>query len=316
MMKRIVILFGLLAFAACNKTPQDDPEENVVSYETMFRQEDYTKGKLAEANYHLYTFIKQELEIEGRLCSGNLADLSAQASSIKSLWTLAYKVVRDCAIGLYYIPICSPPNSDYYICQFSAIRGVIAFQMASLWGNVPFFTEPLDDYSQAVNVDIYNYSRLYTLAISDLSKAIKINGTIPEGYLNKAAILTFHSTVELSRNNKEAAKEILGKAKQLFENGETDCSLLNTDPISTVVIPAPIQVITKTTVQLLLDEASINPEQLNEEWVESGLLFGHWQMLTRTKQARKITGCSDYQLLLPIPADVVKNSNIPQNTGY
>lgn len=314
MMKKIAILFGVLAFLACNKTPKDDPNENVVSYETMFRQEEYTRSKLAEANYHLYSFIKQELEIEGRLCSGNLADLSPQASSIKSLWNLAYRVVRDCANALHYIPISSPPNSDYYICQFSAIRGVIAFQMASLWGNVPFFTEPQEDYSQAIN--IYNSTKLYTLAVSDLSKAVKINGTIPEGYLNKAAILTFHSTVELSRNNKEAAKELLGKAKQLFENGETDCSLLNTDPISTVVIPAPIQVITKTTVQLLLDEASTKLEQLNDKWEESGIMFGHWQMLTRTKQAQKVTGCSDYQLLLPIPADVVDNSTIPQNTGY
>ena len=314
MMKKIAIILGLLAFVACNKTPQDDPNEGVVSYETMFRQEDYTKAKLAEANYHLYAFIKQELEIEGRLCNGNLTDLSPTAASIKTLWGQAYQVVRLCAIALYNIPISSPPNSDYYICQFSAIRGAIACQMASLWGNVPFFTSPQEDASQVV--DIYNSNKLYSLAVSDFSKAIKINGTISEGYLNKAAVLTFHAITELSRNNKEAAKELLNKAKQQLENGETTCLLFNTDPISTVVNPAPIEVISKTTVQLLLDEASTKIEQLNEKWEESGTSFGHWQMLTRTKQAQKITGCADYQLLLPIPADVVENTNVSQNAGY
>lgn len=313
-MKRIAILLGLLAFVACDKSPKDDPNEGVVSYETAFRQEDYTKGKLAEANYYLYSFIKQELEIEGRLCSGNLTDLSPKASSIKTLWGRAYQVVRVCADALHYIPISSPQNSDYYLCQFYAIRGVISCQMASLWGSVPFSTLPETDFTQPV--EIYNSTKLFSSAISDLSKAIKISGTIPEGYLNKGAILTFHSIVELSRNNKEAAKELLDKAKQQFENGETACSLFNTDPFSSIVNPAPIEVISKTTVQLLLDEASNKTEQLNEKWQESGVSFGHWQMLTRTKQAQKITGCSDYQLLFPIPADVVENTNVSQNAGY
>ena len=314
MMKRIAILLGLLAFVACDKSPQDDPNEGVVSYETAFRQEDYTKDKLAEANYYLYSFIKQELEIESRLCSGNLADLSPKASSIKTLWGRAYQVVRVCTNALHYIPICSPPNSEYYLCQFYAIRGVITCQMASLWGSVPFSTSPETDFTQPV--EIYNSTKLYSSAISDLSKAIKISRTIPEGYLNKVAILTCHSIVELSRNNKEAAKELLGKAKQEFENGEKACFLFNTDPFSTVVLPAPIEVITKTTVQLLLDETSIAPDQLNERWKESGASFGYWQMLTRTKQAQRVTGCSDYQLLLPIPADVVDNNNVSQNPGY
>lgn len=314
MMKRIAILLGLFAFVACDKSPKDTPNEGVLSYESSFRQEDYTKAKLAEANYHLYSFIKQELEIEGRICNGNLADLSPKASSIKTLWTQAYQVVRVCANALHYIPISSPPNSDYYLCQFHAIRGVISCQMASLWGSVPFSTSPETDYTQPV--DIYNSTKLYSSAISDLSEAIKISGTIPEGYLNKAAILTCYSIVELSRNNKEAAKELLGKAKQQFEIGEKACSLFNTDPYSTVVNPAPIEVMSKTTVQLLLDEASTKTEQLNEKWQESGVSFGYWQMLTRTKQAQKITGCSDYQLLLPIPADVVENTNVSQNAGY
>lgn len=314
MMKRIAIILGLLALVACNKTPTEEPDEGGLSYENLFRQEDYTKDKLAEANYYLYSFIKQELEIEGRLRSGNFADLSPKASSIKTLWGRAYQVVRVCATALHYIPISSPPNSDYYLCQFYAIRGVISCQMASLWGSVPFATSPETDFTQPV--DIYNSTKLYSLAISDLSKAIKISKTIPEGYLNKAAILTFHSIVELSRNDKEAAKGLLGKAKQQFENGETACYLFNTDPFSTVVLPAPIEVITKTTVQLLLDETSIEPEQLNERWEESGASFGYWQMLTRTKQAQRIIGCSDYQLLLPIPADVVENNNVSQNPGY
>ncbi len=315
MMKKIAIIFGLLALVACNKIPNEEPdEEGVASYKTAFRQEDYTKGKLAEANFHLYSFIKQELEIEGRICNGNFTDLSPKASAIKTLWIQAYKVVRDCAIALYYIPISSPANSDYYICQFSAIRGLITCQMASLWGSVPFYTLPQEDYTQAV--DVYNSTKLFSSAVSDFSKAIKINGTIPEGYLNRAAILTLHSIVELSRNNKEAAKELLNKAKQQFDGGETACSLLNTDPLSTFVIPEPIELITKTTVQLLLEEALGQTEQLNEKWETLGTSFGHWQMLTRTNQAQKITGCSDYQLLLPIPADVVENNDVSQNPGY
>ena len=79
----------------------------------------------------------------------------------------------------------------------------------------------------------------------------------------------------------------------------------------------PIEVFNAKTLQLLNDEATGQRDKLNEGWKSSGLSYGYWQMLTRTKMAPSVVGCQEYQMLFPIPKHVMDaDMNMVQNHGY
>ena len=45
--------------------------------------------------------------------------------------------------------------------------------------------------------------------------------------------------------------------------------------------------------------------------------YGYWTALKRLGKAQSITGCYDYELLMPIPYDeIIYNPMMTQNPGY
>jgi hypothetical protein len=53
-------------------------------------------------------------------------------------------------------------------------------------------------------------------------------------------------------------------------------------------------------------------------WQTSDYLdYGYWAALKRMGKAQEVTGCFDYELLMPIPyTDIMLNQNLKQNPGY
>ena len=61
------------------------------------------------------------------------------------------------------------------------------------------------------------------------------------------------------------------------------------------------------------------PDSNNElYWQASNYLnYGYWAALKRMGKAQEVTGCFDYELLMPIPSmDIMLNPNMTQNPGY
>lgn len=80
---------------------------------------------------------------------------------------------------------------------------------------------------------------------------------------------------------------------------------------------------TSTEISLLSSEALADNATKSDElltlWqkLDSQPHWGYWAMLKRTGQAQQVTGCEEYELLMPIPyTEIVKNPNIKQNSGY
>ena len=287
-------------------------EPGVVSYETMFRQEQYVQQYLAKTYTDLSNYLKLQLEIEGRICKGDFSDLNSSSSTIKDLWVKAYKVVTDCAIALTYLPVSNPQNIMYYQYQFSALRGVIAYQLATTWGHAWFYNTP----PEATDIPVIcPGSQLLDSAYYDLLYSSEMTGSIPAGYIDNATALTFMSFVQLTRGQPETIAPIVKDIKEKYHKNEVVFSFYYTNPMNNQ--QTPIEVFNAKTLQLLNDEATGQRDKLNEGWKSSGLSYGYWQMLTRTKMAPSVIGCQEYQMLFPIPKHVMDaDMNMVQNPGY
>ena len=287
-------------------------EPGVVSYETMFRQEQYVQQYLAKTYSELSNYLKLQLEIEGRICKGDFSDLNASSSTIKDLWVKAYKVVTDCAIALTYLPVSNPQNIMYYQYQFSALRGIIAYQLATTWGHAWFYNTP----PEATDIPVTCKGEdLLASAYNDLLYSSEMTGSIPAGYIDNATALSFMSFVQLTRGRPETIAPIVKDIQDKYGKKEIVFSFYYTDPLNNN--QTPIDVFNAKTIQLLNDEAAGQRDKLNEDWKNSGLFYGYWQMLTRTKMAPTVVGCQEYQMLFPIPKHVMDaDMNMVQNPGY
>jgi hypothetical protein len=67
-----------------------------------------------------------------------------------------------------------------------------------------------------------------------------------------------------------------------------------------------------------LNKDGIPDEDVESFWhVSEYTDYGYWAFLKRIRKAQEITGCYDYELLMPIPyMEIINNSSLTQNTGY
>jgi hypothetical protein len=58
--------------------------------------------------------------------------------------------------------------------------------------------------------------------------------------------------------------------------------------------------------------------KIESYWLASDYLdYGYWAALKRMGKAQEVTGCFDYELLMPIPyIDILQNPNLSQNPNY
>ena len=310
-MRRIAVLLtalsGLLAVISCDKNGEDG-----APYMTLFGQEEYTKQYLADTYVHLGDFIHTQLEIEGRICNGNFSDMDPHSYSIGVLWDQAYKVIDECAIALTFITPSGLANDSFYNGQFTAIRGIIAYELASLWGHAWFNTEPINYGEKRATLDA---NALLESARDDLRYAADRSMNAPEGYIDRALAMTFHAIVELTRGDPDGAQVDLYAVNQIAGENGVSFSIHYADQFTGD--QKILEVFNSKIYQLLYDEAYGNLGNLNQSWIDSGMTFGYWQMLTRTKMAPPVTWCQHFQMLFPIPSNVINvDPDMTQNPGY
>ena len=79
-----------------------------------------------------------------------------------------------------------------------------------------------------------------------------------------------------------------------------------------------ISVYTPNHLALYLKEAQGETDGLEQEWASmTGSRYGYWAALKRLGKAQEVTGCFDYELLMPIPRnEMLVNPSMTQNPGY
>jgi hypothetical protein len=140
----------------------------------------------------------------------------SQANAVMTtLWRGLYRLINRANIVIAEGPKVTdnPQVRDRIVCEAKFLRAWAYFELVSLWGNIPVYTEPI--YSSTQYVGLSDSQNVYDLIINDLSAAIDV---LPLEY----------SEADKGRVTKGAAYALVGKA--LMQRGDYSAardSLLN-----------------------------------------------------------------------------------------
>lgn len=210
--------------------------------------------------------------------------------------------------------------------QAIALRAFIYYNIAMLWRNVPLVTQAMGDITPVLQSEVYNF------ALSEVEKAINL---LPSKYesaqetkilFTKDAALMLKAEILLTLGNKSGAANVLSQIE--VSNYNTDIE--NTAAIySNYASAKPLifafhvenssqPIYTYNHYKLLTMEAQNNTKDLANEWKKLPCTeYGYWAALKRNGIAQSITGCKDYELLMPFPeSELNLNPSLAQNPGY
>lgn len=261
-------------------------------------------------------FENRQIKLENiRLNKNKVHTINANTTQVYNVWTSAWETIVDAnriIEGITKTKALSAEDVSSIIAEIRTIRAFVYYNIAMLWGNVPLITttiEPNAIPSQAKQEAVLQYA--YS-EISDVVNSLPV--TAVEGNLAICRNVGYLLQAEIAMvlGDKATASSILSNIS-LTSNDETIIWGFKTEPTA-----ATIPIYTNKHISLYKDECSGNTTNLITEWTNSSFKYGYWAALKRLGQAQSVTGCYDFELLLPIPNNAIDNSNnkLTQNPGY
>lgn len=272
------------------------------------------KMAIIGAYHYLTPFIANKQAIEDELIARHYEILSPSGSEIINCWSAAYQSLFYINEALERIRSCGY-SYDYsgHIAHLRALRGFIAYNLATLWGKARFETTP---HTAGVQPPILTATELLQVADNDLLNALFENYSLidvdRQKYLNPDACQLLEAEVSLALGNKDSAKDIFERYAKT-DSPDLYFEFIESDNSGQVVKTHPIY--TKLHAERLAKEAANQLGGLIESWVQAKLTYGFWQMLKRIGKAEDVTGCQKYQVMFPYPWNEV-SEEFPQNEGY
>lgn len=193
-----------------------------------------------------------------------------------------------------------------------------------LWGDVPLIKTA--NYDVSTNIPQSKQGEVLQFAnteISDVIARLPESSATSDKYLftNNAGRM-LRAELELTLGNSSKALSIINQIDAgLYV---TTRSTLDGVPGTSVIWALSIAegnnipVYTYNHLIQYTKEASGSKDGLETEW-QSAMSneYGYWTALKRLGKAQSITGCYDYELLMPIPYDeIIYNPMMTQNPGY
>ena len=298
----------------CQKVKNLDLEpQNPTTDENYFNQESQVRIYISAIYNDISKFAEYKLSVEEKVISGNFEVLSPTNSEINEAWTNAYNALNKINNGLNALEHNGNGFVSKYIPHLHALRAFISYNLASLWGDVPYMPDDPSDVFRTIR----KAEDVLKCAINDIElySSYTFADAAYYEYFNPIARQLLHGEIELTRGNLSSAKDqlsinldnqqelqtsdIIFYLRKLKENGDIDIIAL---------------VYFKAGVELLRKEANGNVDGLVDLW-KDGNHYGYWQMLKRIGKAQEVTGCQQYQLLFPYPQNDA-NYWVHQNEGY
>jgi hypothetical protein len=221
-------------------------------------------------------------------------------------WEAAYKTIHIAnrmVNGLKYNNNNMNPVFSSFYAEALVLRSFVYYQLAMLWGNVPLVTEAeglMDKISQRSQPEVLEFVQ------SDVVESKAVFGTNASRWdrgelqFNEGNVNVLLAEVLLTLKQRSEALQLL----QAFSNSNL--------MINGMIIYDSIYL------ELLSDEAKGNTTGLGNRWKDFLNHYGAWAALKRLDEAQTISSCKAYELLLPIPAQEIRNSmsSLKQNPGY
>jgi hypothetical protein len=292
---------------------------NTVVEESFWNTRADVIGVLYRCYYHYMQFESNQMKLEEiRTDKEKVHTINPQSSVLSDTYTSAYTVINTANLLLEHAPSVKQADAsmsseelDAILAETRSLRAFVYYNLAMLWGNVVLVDKP-------TMVDGYDYlaqsmqSEVYKFAYSDICYAIdKLPGTYnteietKERFTRNAALM-LKAEIELAMGNSSEARSTIGKISDTvnfcFSNMEQN------------IIP----IYTAKHLSLYEKEANRNTNGLEKEWASMpNGTYGFWSAIKRLGKAQEMTGCYDYELLMPFPLqDIIMDPKLRQNSGY
>ena len=274
-----------------------------------------------------FAAAKQKL-LALRTGSSTVHNITPTTSEVRKAWEQAYVAIRRINTVLDHESninnVLSNSESSELIAQLKGIRAFIYYNLAMLWGNVPLVKTA--NYDAGTNIPQSNQTEVLQFANAEISDVIarlpESSSTSDKYYFTNNAGRMLRAELEMTLGNSSQALSILNQiSANLYV---TTRSTLDGTPGTSVIWALSISegnhipVYTYNHIAQYTKEASGSKDGLETEWQNSmSIEYGYWAALKRLGKAQSITGCYDYELLMPIPYDeIIYNPMMTQNPGY
>lgn len=277
------------------------PEENLFQTEVSFR------NALAATYMYIVSFEAAQLNLEniiitGKDMTGVPRSITATMPEIEECWTNAYKAINQCNTIIEYA------NEEYgkYADEAKALRCFLYYNIAHLWGQVPYITATNADVIK--NSPIYRQNELYGIIYDEISLLLNDfeNSRFGEYRIGASTLLALQAEIDLY-----FPAPSYGHAEKLLSQCHANFSLSVNEGQEDLysIFGKEIVLYTPQYIEFLRQEAQV-AGSLEELWSEiNGSSYGYWAMLKRRGLA--------YKHYMPIPEkELMFNPNLTQNPGY
>ena len=291
-------------------------------------------------------FEEWQLKLEGiRLNSNTVHRISSGSTEVYNTWMYAYQTINRINLVLEkedaVMEKMGNQDGKALIAELRALRAFVNYNIGMLWGRVPLLTQPITidgtqtPQSSQAEVFQFAYDEINSV-LDDLRPSFEQeNGQIR---FNKDAGLMLKAELAMSLGNKQLAAATLNQIeKSRYNNTRSASSSFDRSFIWALYTQqntyCPVYTVMHTNLYLYENSGSkdgldlptidLNKDGMPDEDVESFWHvseytdYGYWAALKRMGKAQEVTGCYDYELLMPIPSqDLSFYPNFTQNPGY
>ena len=274
------------------------------------------------------------------------AQITPGSPIVSAAYTNAYKTINLANMLLEHKNDILGKIHDFYpmsegeaiFAQAEMIRAYAYYNLTVLWGGVPLVTNSysVDDImSGTVNLVQATPNGILRFVKEEINIALSYlpdeydSAIKNKCYINRdaARMLLAEVIVTLEESqNINAYYELLNIYDAKYDAAISDANTVYNGDITNakaVIFALSLEgrnqpIYTRKHYDLLVKESQGKTESLTSEWKESLCTeYGYWAALKRLGIAQSVTGCQEYELLMPFPSrELMYNSNLRQNPGY
>lgn len=304
-----------------------------VGSETVITTFNDIKPFVSAAYSYLRDYMLYHHYIEYNALNNDRAELTPNSEMISNAFANGYKVVRLTNTVLKSLG--SGGDIDWAlacIAHFRCVRAFVYYNMVTLWGDIPYWTEN-DDPDATLRMSRTNAYDLINAEITSLNK-ISFNNEILDfgnSAFDSITAKLLLTEMYLYINDTQKAKAILSEIDKAGNNSINTFNISLDNYTSSndryfnsykglicTNSGSTLDIYTTKSQELYSSEANRQLTELPALWrADYTTQYGYWAMLNRIGKTTEIIGCSKEETLMPIPGmEILSNPNISQNPGY
>ena len=337
-----------------DKEGLNEEPNNVVIVDEFFNTKEQVYTVLNGCYGALQQFVNSQLQLEFIRtkrtvesapwwnASLSSAQITPGSPSVSAAYTNAYKTINLANMLLEHKNDILGGIDNFYpmsegeaiFAQAEMIRAFTYYNLTVLWGGVPLVTKSYSVDDIMINLVQANPNDILRFVKEDINKALNYlpdeydSAIKNKCYINRdaARLLLAEVIVTLESPNINAYYELSNIYDAKYDATISDANTVYNGDITNakaVIFALSLEgrnqpIYTRKHYDLLTKESQGETESLASEWKESLCTeYGYWAALKRQGIAQSVTGCQDYELLMPFPSsELMYNPNLRQNPGY